>query len=92
MDNRQRICALVTNFLVLSLVLLPPLAAAQEKAPVRVGVLGLDNYQAVAFAQLFNDPKATGDLAGLKVTAAFAGAPSNDLPESVDGLPKWKEQ
>lgn len=65
-------------------------AWGQAAKPVRVGVLGLDNYQAVAFAQLFNDPKATGDLAGVKVVAAFAAPASTDIPESVDNLPKWK--
>ena len=69
-----------------------PAVLADEKVPVRVGILGLDNYQAVAFAQLFNDPKATGDLAGLRVTLAYPGTPSEDIPESVSGLPKWKEQ
>lgn len=44
---------------------------AQESKPVRVGILGIDNYQSVAYTQLFNDAKATGDLAGLKVVAAF---------------------
>ena len=45
----------------------------------RVGVLGLDNYQAVAYAQLFNDPKAAGDLAGVRVVAAFPAAASADI-------------
>jgi predicted dehydrogenase len=65
---------------------------AADPKPVRVGVLGLDNYQAVAYTQLFNDPKATGDLAGLRVVAAYPAAASNDIPESVESLPKWKEQ
>ena len=38
--------------------------AAADAPPIKVGVLGLDNYQAVAFTQLFHDPKAEGDLAG----------------------------
>jgi predicted dehydrogenase len=71
---------------------LSPLAAlSEDKPPVKIGVLGLDNYQAVAYSQLFNDPKATGDLAGLKVVAAYpVGSP--DIEESVRELPKWKEQ
>lgn len=67
-------------------------APAGDKKPVRVGVLGLDNYQAVAYAQLFNNPKATGDLAGVKVVAAFPAEASADIPESVKSLPMWKEQ
>ena len=27
---------------------------AQESKPVRVGILGIDNYQSVAYTQLFN--------------------------------------
>ncbi len=61
---------------------------AAEPAPIRVGIIGLDNYQAVAFTQHFHDPKATGDLAGLRVVAAFpAGSP--DIAESARELPKW---
>ena len=64
---------------------------AQESKPVRVGILGVDNYQSVAYTQLFNDAKATGDLGGLKVVAAFPSTPSSDIPESVDSLPKWTD-
>src|SRR3954469_6084650 len=75
------------TFLLLVAALAAPLTAA-DTPRVKVGVLGLDNYQAVAFTQLFHDPKAAGDLAGIKVVAAFpAGSP--DIEESVRELPKW---
>ena len=64
-----------------------PIVPAAE--PVRIGILGLDNYQSVAFTQLFHDPQATGDLAGIRVTAAFPDEPSTDIAESVENLPKW---
>ncbi len=71
------------------------LSQAQEVAPekphVKIGVLGLDNYQAVAYAQLFNSPKATGDLLGVRVVAAYPIG-SDDIAESRTSLPKWKEQ
>lgn len=67
-------------------------AHAEDAKPVRVGVLGLDNYQAVAYAQLFNDPKATGDLRGVRVVAAYASPASDDIEESKTSLAKWKEQ
>lgn len=64
--------------------------AANKAAPVKVGVLGLDNYQAVAFTQLFHDPKAAENLQGIRVVAAFpAGSP--DIEESVRELPKWQK-
>jgi predicted dehydrogenase len=66
-------------------------AHAQDGKPVRVGIIGLDNYQAVAYAQLFNDKNAKGDLAGLRVVAAHAAPASADIKESVDNLPKWKK-
>jgi predicted dehydrogenase len=61
-------------------------SAAAE--PLKVGVIGLDNYQAVAFTQLYHDAKATGDLKGIRVVAAFPGG-SPDIEESVQSLPKW---
>jgi predicted dehydrogenase len=76
--------------LALSLALLP--ARAENPKPVRIGVLGLDNYQAVAYTQLFNDPKASGNLAGLRVVAAFPAPASEDIAESRESLPRWKEQ
>lgn len=85
---RQR--SLLPGVLCLAFVslLLPPMRAAEPAPPIKVGVIGLDNYQAVAFTQLFHDPKATGDLAGIRVVAAFpAGSP--DIEESVRELPKW---
>lgn len=71
--------------------LLARLTLAADGEVVKIGVLGLDNYQAVAFAQLFNNPKAEGDLAGVKVVAAYPTG-SEDIAESVEGLPKWKVQ
>jgi predicted dehydrogenase len=68
----------------------PAIAAAAE--PVRLGVIGLDNYHTVAFAQLWNSPKAEGDLAGVRCVAAFAAPPSADIEESVVSQPKWVVQ
>lgn len=83
----------VRTLLAVCLVYLTALTESASAAdPVRVGVLGLDNYQAVAYAQLFNSPKATGDLEGLKVVAAFPADPSPDIEESPRNLPKWIEQ
>ena len=83
-----------TGLLIAALVALLPVrqATADDMAPpVKVGIIGLDSYHAVAFTQLFHDPKATGELAGIRVVAAFpAGSP--DIQESVDNLPKWTGQ
>jgi predicted dehydrogenase len=91
MRNQVLYQSLVSVFSVSLWFLLLGTTSAQEKLPVKIGVLGLDNYQAVAYSQLFNDPKATGDLAGLRVVAAYPVG-SSDIEESVRELPKWKEQ
>ena len=63
-------------------------ARADDAAPLKVGVIGLDNYQALAFTSLFHDPNAAGDLKGFRVVAAYAGG-SPDIEESVRSLPRW---
>lgn len=73
--------------LALILAVLPALSVAAAE-PLKVGVIGLDNYQAVAFTQLYHDTKAAGDLKGIRVVAAFPGG-SPDIDESVQSLPKW---
>ncbi len=70
----------------------PPVAPVRAAdAPIKVGIIGLDNFQTVAFTQLFHSPKAADNLSGLKVVAAFP-AGSADIEESVTNLPKWEEQ
>jgi predicted dehydrogenase len=86
MPHRSLSAALL--LLAVLLLFLVPVVEAEPMTPIKVGILGLDNYQAVAFTQLFHDPKATGDVAGLRVVAAFA-AGSPDIAESVRELPKW---
>jgi len=65
------------------------ISVAEE--PVRVGILAIDNYQSVAFTQLFHrpPPEDNPDLAGLKVVAAWPGG-SEDLEESMQGVPRWR--
>jgi predicted dehydrogenase len=50
---------------------------------IRVGIIGLDTSHVMAFTKIFNDPKASGDLAGIKVVAGFPGG-SPDIPASRD--------
>ena len=83
-------------------------ALAQSDAPIKAGMIGLDTSHVPAFAKLFNGPKATGDLAGIKIVAGYPGgtdfAPSKtrvekftaDLKgmgiEIVDSIPKLLEK
>lgn len=65
--------------------------SADDAKPLRAGVIGLDTSHAPAFAQLLNSPKATGDLAGVKVVAAFPGG-SADVPASADRVTGYTKQ
>ncbi|MCC6419392.1 MAG: Gfo/Idh/MocA family oxidoreductase [Gemmataceae bacterium] len=60
-----------------------PRAAAGEKAPqvIRVGIIGLDTSHVTAFTALLNGPRAKGELAGVRVVAAYPGG-SDDIPDS----------
>jgi len=60
-------------------------SVAQEAKVLKAGVIGLDTSHAVAFAELLNGDKATGELAGVKIVAAFPGG-SPDIPSSADRL------
>lgn len=55
-------------------------ARADEAKEIRVGILGLDAH-GLPFTQILNDPQKSGDLAGVRVVAAFPGG-SPDVPTS----------
>jgi hypothetical protein len=58
------------------------LLADEEAKPLKVGIIGLDTSHVEAFTKLLNDPKAKGDLAGVRVVAGFPGG--TDIPSSRD--------
>ncbi|WP_397384535.1 Gfo/Idh/MocA family protein [Prosthecobacter sp.] len=58
--------------------------------PLRAGIVGLDTSHVPAFTKLFNNPKADGDLAGIKVVAGYPGG--TDMPASKDRVAKFTEQ
>lgn len=64
---------------------------ATAAEPIRVGMLGIDNYQSVEYTIFFNNPKAEGDLAGLQITAAYPIV-SSDYPRSAELTEMWKNQ
>ncbi len=78
---------LLTALIILGLPLL--LTAQDNKALVRIGMIGLDTSHVPAFAKIFNDPKADGDLAGFKVVAGYPGG--TDMPASHDRVQKFTE-
>jgi predicted dehydrogenase len=64
---------------------------AQEAKVLKAGVIGLDTSHAPAFAKLLNGEEATGDLAGVKIVAAFPGG-SPDIPSSADRVEGYTEE
>jgi predicted dehydrogenase len=78
------------SFLFVCLLVVNAPGRADEK-PVRIGILGIDNYQCVEYTKHFNDPNAEGDFVGLRVTAAFP-VTSDSYPDSAGLTGKWKEQ
>jgi hypothetical protein len=67
-------------------------AYAQEQKPmtIRAGMIGLDTSHVPAFTNFFNDPKATGDAAGIRVVAGYPGG--TDIPASRDRVKGFTEQ
>ncbi len=84
----SRCLALLCLIVCLSAVGLP--APAAESAPIRAGMIGLDTSHVPAFAKLFNQPKATGDVANIRIVAGYPGG--TDLPASRDRVKGFTEQ
>lgn len=73
---------------------LAPLAVVQTDElalPIRVGFIGLDSSHSTAFTQILNRESNTGDLAGVRVVAAFPGG-NPDFPLSRDRVQGYTEQ
>lgn len=69
---------------------LPGGADKDKKGPplLKVGIIGCDTSHVTAFTQIFHDPKAAGELANIRVVAAYPGG-SPDIPSSakrIDGF------
>jgi len=76
------LCALLVTFWVN--------ARAADRAPLRAGMIGLDTSHVPAFAKIFNNPKATGDIAGIRIVAGYPGG--TDIPASRDRVKGFTEQ
>lgn len=71
---------------------LSPRCLGEEKqAPViRVGMIGLDTSHVIAFTEILNNPKNTGDLAGVRVVAGYPGG-SPDMPGNDKLVEKYSK-
>ena len=65
-------------------------ALGQEAPQIRVGMIGLDTSHVPSFAKFFNGPKLQGELAGIKVVAAYPGG--TDFPPIRDRVAMFTEQ
>jgi Oxidoreductase family, NAD-binding Rossmann fold len=65
--------------------------ADEPVKPLRAGIIGLDTSHATAFTALLNNPKAEGDLAGVRVVAAYPGG-SADIPSSRDRVGEYTKE
>src|SRR3954470_19096516 len=80
-----------TNLLVSFVIgLLLAFTASAEEKVIRIGIIGCDTSHVPAFAKMFNDPKAAGDLAGFKVVVAYPGG-SPDVESSRTRVEKFTE-
>ncbi len=75
----------------LATISLPPAEAQNAPKPLRAGIIGLDTSHVVAFTKVLNDPKSNGDLAGIRVVAAFPGG-SPDVASSRDRVAGFTKQ
>ena len=65
-------------------------AVAEEvKLPLRAGIIGIDAH-ARPWTEIINNPKAEGEIADMKIVAAFPGG-SPDIPQSMSLLEAAKE-
>lgn len=69
-----------------------PHAKCADDAPkIKAGIIGLDTSHVVAFTKALNDPKAKGEFAGVRVTAAFPGG-SPDIASSRDRVQGYTKE
>jgi predicted dehydrogenase len=64
------------------------LAQTAAKAPIRVGIIGLDTSHVIAFTRALNDPNSKGYIPGFRVVAAYKGG-SPDVKSSSTRVDKF---
>src|SRR5689334_6028331 len=64
---------------------------AKDAGVIRAGIIGLDTSHCLAFTKTFNNPDGKGDIAGVRIVAAFPGG-SPDIPSSRDRIEQFTKQ
>jgi predicted dehydrogenase len=86
---RQKLAVrLAVPFVLACLAAAPVTAQAQDAAPIRVGLIGLDTSHAVAFTQLLNDASRADHVPGARVVAAYKGG-SPDIDASASRVDRF---
>jgi hypothetical protein len=65
--------------------------AAEQKAPLRAGMIGLDTSHCAAFVKYLQDPKSPPEAKRVQVVAAYPGG-SPDLPSSWDRVKGYTDE
>ncbi|WP_298866470.1 family 16 glycoside hydrolase [uncultured Gimesia sp.] len=88
----RRLFSLATlSLLILTVALTGPLLAEGAKKELKAGIIGLDTSHAIAFTKMLNTGNPTGELAGIRIVAAYPkGSP--DIKSSYERVPKYTEQ
>lgn len=71
--------------------LIAPASVRAADSPLRLGIVGCDTSHATVFTKLLNDPKATGELAGVRVVAALP-ASSPDIAASRGRVDQFTQE
>lgn len=67
------------------------LLAAEQGKPIKAGIIGLDTSHVIAFTKAFNSPDTTGDVANVKIVAAYPGG-SPDVEASHSRVEMFTRQ
>jgi len=77
------LCAVfVTCFLALGICTIG--SAGEPSLPLKAGIIGIDAH-ALPWTTIINNPEVTGELADMKIVAAYPGG-SQDIPRSIEVL------
>lgn len=92
MQNRIDSRLIQTVFVIVGLITLlgsvPRHGAAQNDAPLRLGMIGLDTSHVLRFTELLNDPSHADHVPGARVIAAFKGG-SPDIEASASRIERF---
>lgn len=87
---KRLFCQATLALLIVTVALSGSLKAKENKQELRAGIIGLDTSHAIAFTKMLNTGKPEGELAGIRIVAAYPkGSP--DIQSSVSRVPKYTE-